>query len=193
MVKIAINSPLIDKMSYPYVHPLHVLNLARETHVRIVVPMALYFLSLYPLDDLLRADHPKLQVIHPSRPSSDMSPEDIRDYTLMFQRRLDIILAFVREVCGERESKCSTAKVCNRNFARLTSRLSRSWMIRTGPLHYMLQAIADVSEDMTYCAPCRKGFRQDVLAFRDQTWDALPSILGLPTWEEMRVSEYLAT
>ena len=35
-------SPLVGDLTYPYVHPLHVLNLARETHVSIVVPSARY-------------------------------------------------------------------------------------------------------------------------------------------------------
>ena len=81
----AVKAPLVGDLTYPYVHPLHVLNLARETHVDAVVPSALYFLSLYSLDDILRGDHPKLLVEHPSRPSGQLSPRDLKDYTLMFQ------------------------------------------------------------------------------------------------------------
>ena len=52
MVDRAIQTPASTKgsleLSYPYVHPLHVLSLARETNVRVVIPAALYFLSIYP-------------------------------------------------------------------------------------------------------------------------------------------------
>ncbi|KAF8644435.1 hypothetical protein AX16_008494 [Volvariella volvacea WC 439] len=94
MVRTALNSPIIDNTTYPYVHPLHVLNLAREVNVQIIVPSAIYFLSLYPLNDLLRADHPKLSIKHPSSPSSTLTPDDLKNYTLMFQHRLDLILHF---------------------------------------------------------------------------------------------------
>lgn len=191
MVELAIQAPLVDRMSYPYVHPLFVLDLARETHVRIVIPSALYFLSLYPLEDLLRGDHPKLKVVHPSRPSSDMDASSIRDYTLMFQRRLDVILDFVRRVCGERmeSANCAHGKTCARGFARLASRLSRSWVTRTGPIHYMNQAILEVSGDSSFCEACQKAFRQDIADFREETWRGLPSVIGLPSWEELRASD----
>ncbi|KAJ7147124.1 hypothetical protein C8R43DRAFT_1088675 [Mycena crocata] len=189
MVELALRSPLVDGLSYPRVHPLHVVNLAREVNVHIIIPTAVYFLSLYPLDDLLRGDHPKLMVDHPSRPSSVLSPSDIKDYTLMFQKRMDIILNFVRSFCGTRTavSTCLTAATCTRGFARLSSRLSRSWITRTGPLHYMSQAVSDLSEDpkATVCSPCRRAFAQEVTTLREKTWNEMPSILGLPTWEEM--------
>ncbi|KAJ6621861.1 hypothetical protein B0H10DRAFT_2346449 [Mycena sp. CBHHK59/15] len=189
MVEAALRSPLVDGFSYPYCHPLLVLNLAREVNIRIIVPSAVYFLSLYPLEDLLRADHPKLLIEHPSRPSSVLSPSDIKDYTLMFQKRLDIILDFVRSFCATRTGlrTCATTAACTRGFSRLSSRLSRSWITRTGPLHYMSQAVGDVSEDpkSTVCGPCRRAFAQDVAALREKIWDELPSILGLPPWDEM--------
>jgi hypothetical protein len=189
MVAAALHLPPVDGLSYPRVHPLHVVNLAREVNVRIILPASVYFMSLYPLEDLLRGDHPKLTVEHPSRPSSILSPEDIRDYTLMFQKRLDIILNFVRSFCGTRAalSTCQTAPACTRGFARLSSRLSRSWITRTGPLHYMSQAVSDLSEDPkgSVCGPCRRAFTQEVAVLREKTWNELPSVLGLPTWEEM--------
>ncbi|KAF8172001.1 hypothetical protein K438DRAFT_1772961 [Mycena galopus ATCC 62051] len=187
MVEAALRAPLVDGLSYPRVHPLHVVSLAREVNVRIILPSAIYFLSLYPLEDLLRGDHPKLIVEHPSRPSSVLSPSDLRDYTLMFQKRLDVILLFVRTFCGKRTVTCSTTPACTHGFARLSSRLSRSWITRTGPLHYMSQAVADLSDGPkgTVCGSCRRAFAQDVAALREQVWNELPSILGLPSWEEM--------
>ncbi|KAJ7134778.1 hypothetical protein C8R44DRAFT_829166 [Mycena epipterygia] len=190
MVEAALRSPLVDGLSYPRVHPLHVVNLAREVNVRILIPSTIYFLSLYPLDDLLRADHPKLtQVEHPSRPSSILSPSDLKNYTLMFQKRLDIILNFIRSFCGTRTAlkTCPTGPACTQGFARLSSRLSRSWITRTGPLHYMSQAVTDLSEDpkASVCGLCRRAFAQEVATLREKTWNELPSIFGLPTWEEM--------
>jgi hypothetical protein len=191
MVELALKSPLIDNTTYPYVHPLHVINLAQEANVRIVIPSALYFLSLYPLDDLLRANHPKLMVEHPSRPSSTLSLSDIRDYTLMFQYRLDLILDFVRRFCGERaaDPSCLNGKSCTQGFSRLASRLSRSWMMRTGPLHYMVQAMDELSGDRTICSTCQNAFRQDVTMYREDIWKNMPSILGLPSWQDMKVMD----
>ncbi|KAJ7195430.1 hypothetical protein GGX14DRAFT_376932 [Mycena pura] len=193
MVEAALRAPLVDGLSYPWVHPLHVLNLAKEANVRIIIPSAVYFLSLYTLEDLLRGDHPKLtKVEHPSRPSSVLSPSDIKDYTMMFQKRLDLILDFVRSFCGTRtpSTSCSRVQACTQEFKRLTSRLSRSWVTRTGPLHYMSQAVSDLMVNSRGpCDACRRAFVQDVTALREKTWNELPSLLGLPSWEEMIAME----
>jgi len=190
MVELALKSPLIENMSHPYVHPIHVLNLAREVNVRIVVPSAMYFLSLYPLTDILRADHPKLVVKHPSRPLSQLSTGDIEAYTLMFQHRLDVILDFVRRFVGERvanASKCQNHQTpCTRGFARLAARLSRSWKTRTGPLHYMMQAVEELSNDGSICVPCRRSFREDVVRLREDIWDNLPAVVGSTTWDDLK-------
>lgn len=186
----AMKAPLVSDLTYPYVHPLHVLNLARETHVDIIVPSALYFLSLYTLPDILRGDHPKLKVEHPSRPTGQLSPRDMQDYTLMFQHRIDVILDFIRKDCGGRTAtkQCSSplgAGSCQKAFVRLGSRLSRSWVVRTGPLHYTVQAIDELADDPGVCGPCRKAFKRDILALRERIWADLPGIIGLPSWEEL--------
>ncbi|KAJ7784387.1 hypothetical protein B0H16DRAFT_1709109 [Mycena metata] len=190
MVEAALRTPVnADGLSYPRVHPLHVVNLAREVNVQVIVPTACYFLSLYPLEDLLRADHPKLMVRHPSQPSSELSTSDLRDYTLMFQKRMAIILSFVRNFCGTRQAlpTCLSGPECTRGFARLASRLSRSWIPRTGPFHYMAQAVTDLSEDpkTNVCGLCRRAFAQDVAALREQTWNEMPLVIGMPPWEDM--------
>lgn len=192
MVDLALKSPVIENMSHPYVHPIHVLNLAREVNVQIVVPSALYFLSLYPLTDILRADHPKLLVKHPSRPSSQISTVDIQAYTLMFQYRLDVILDFVRRFVGERVAhpQCQNHQTpCMRGFAILTSRLSRSWNARTGPLHYMMQAVQEISDDGSICLSCRRSFREDVIRLREDIWDNLPAVVGSKTWDDLRAMD----
>ncbi|KAI0769014.1 hypothetical protein BD413DRAFT_478486 [Trametes elegans] len=188
----AVKAPLVGDLTYPYVHPLHVLNLARETHVRAVVPSALYFLSLYPLPDLLRGDHPKLCVEHPSRPASELAPRDLQDYTLMFQHRIDVILDFIRQMCSARAPAkgCQGQPgYCQKAFARLGSRLSRSWVVRTGPLHYTVQAIDELADDPHVCAPCRRAFKEDVMALRKRIWAELPSVIGLPSWEELEKTD----
>lgn len=193
MVELALKSPVIGNLSHPYVHPIHVLNLAREVNVRIVVPSALYFLSLYPLTDILRADHPKLVVKHPSRPSSQISAADIEAYTLMFQHRLDVILDFVRHFVSERTANtniCHNNQTpCTRGFARLASRLSRSWKTRTGPLHYMMQAVQEHSDDASVCLPCRKSFREDVIRLREEIWDNLPAVVNFTTWDDLKAMD----
>lgn len=192
MLELAIKSPVVDGTTYPFVHPLHVLNLARETNVLILVPAVLYFLSLYPLNDILRGDHPKLQIDHPSRPSSEMSAEDLKDYTLMFQYRIEVIMDFVRRVCGQRKA-CANCRndpaVCPKAFSRLTTTLSRAWMFRTGPLHFMVQAMDELANDAAACVPCRRAFRDDVLAARNKFWDSLPITVGLPSWEDLKATD----
>lgn len=194
MVDLAINSAIADDMTYPYVHPIHVINLARETNVRIVIPTAIYFLSLYPLNDILRADHPKLAVDHPSRPSSQLSTADTQAYTLMFQYRVDIILNFVRRTVGERHADKETClngqTACTLGFVKLASRLSRSWQTRTGPFHYMLQAIQELSDNGTVCLPCRKSFRGDVLRLRERSWEDLPGVVGCPSWNDLMAMDF---
>ncbi|KAK7469378.1 hypothetical protein VKT23_003853 [Stygiomarasmius scandens] len=188
MIELAIRTPMVNKLSYPFVHPLHVLKLARETHVRLVVPSALYFLSLYRLEDLIKADHAKLKVEHPSKPPSDLDMSDIREYTLMFQWRMDIILEFVRKFCGNRVpgNECLARKDCERALRSTTARLSNSWVIRTGPFNFMQQAISQVSQDPAFCMPCRDAFVRDGNTHRQRLWDELPSVINLPTWEDLK-------
>ncbi|KAF5360451.1 hypothetical protein D9756_004813 [Leucocoprinus leucothites] len=186
MVETALRSPAVGDLSYPYVHPLHVLNLARETDIQVIIPSTLYFLSLYPLVDLLKADHPKLQPDHPSKPSSILSPSDAQLYTVMYQYRLHLILHFVRQFCDRQTSApCESETNCSGRFRRLQQQLSRSWSLRTGPLHYMIQAAQEVSRDHSICTSCRSRFQDDVAELRKQTWEELPEVLSLPSWSEM--------
>jgi len=195
MVELAIKSPLVDDKSYPYVHPLHVLNLARETNVQVIMPSALYFLSLYPLSDILKGDHPKLLVDHPSCPPSNMSPQDLQAYTLMFQHRVDSTMDFIRRTCGERSPTpgCQKQNTCLKVFNRMSSRLSRTWKIRTGPLHFMVQVSDEITDHVDVCVPCRRKFRQDVTDTREEIWKSLPSVTGLPTWEQMEANDLFLT
>ncbi|KIK57173.1 hypothetical protein GYMLUDRAFT_46418 [Collybiopsis luxurians FD-317 M1] len=186
-----------NKLSYPYVHPIHVLNLARSTNVQIVIPSAIYFLSLYPLADILRADHPKLQVSHPSKPDSSLQPPDLARYTLMFQRRLDGILDFINNVVGDRVSSSpgsscpnGSQKTCTKNFQRLRTRLATSWVIRTGPFNFIAQTISSVSQDSDgFCAACRETFVKDAGTYRENFWAELPLVCGLPEWDVMKKEE----
>ncbi|KAK7048519.1 BTB domain-containing protein [Favolaschia claudopus] len=196
MVDAALRKSLVlGGLSYPRVHPLHIVSLAREVNAPILLPSAIYFLSLYPMEDLLRADHPKLVVEHPSRPSSILSPADLRDYTLMFQKRVDTILHFIRNFCGTRTASttCRTQDLCTRAFARCSSRLSRSWITRTGPLHFMAQAVQELTDDPKgACVSCRRVFAEDVASLRDTIWDELPSVLHLPPWEQLMTADFEA-
>jgi hypothetical protein len=186
MVETALRSPTVNDLSYPYVHPLHVLNLAKETNVQIIIPSALYFLSLYPLVDILKADHPKLQPEHPSKPASVLSPSDVQLYTAMYQYRLHLILHFVREFCERQASMpCKSEDICAGRLRRLQQQLSRSWSLRTGPLHYMIQAAQEVSRDHTICTTCRDHFHDDIVQLRKTTWEELPLVVGLPGWQGM--------
>jgi hypothetical protein len=188
MLELALSTPPVNDLSYPFVHPLHVLNLARSTDVRILIPSALYFLSLYPLTDILRGDHPKLQVDHPSRPSADFTMQNLQDYTLIFQYRLQLLLEFIRETCGNRRNapNCQCGLQCLKPFSRLSNLMSRQWIVRSGPIHFMKQAqeqFANLSSDV--CELCRAGFYEDVVRTREEAWRNLPAIVGLPPWETL--------
>ncbi|KAN0139869.1 hypothetical protein V8E53_002531 [Lactarius tabidus] len=187
MVDLALAAPSVDGTTYPYVHPLHVLNLAREVNMRVVVPSVLYFLSIYSLKQLLGGDHPKLQTEHPSRPSSQLSVHDVSQYTLMYQHRINMILDFIRNTCGERtvETNCRAPKDCRKVFSRLASNINQSFTPRTGPFHNMAQAIKWIEDDDTVCASCRRAFCRDVTALRARLWEELPFVVGLPSWSEL--------
>ncbi|KAG5639205.1 hypothetical protein H0H81_005684 [Sphagnurus paluster] len=181
MVNKAVTAPSMDGLTYPYVHPLHILNLANELNIQIVIPSAMYFLSLYPLSDILRGDHPKLQVAHQSKLSSSLSPTDIGAYTLMFQYRLKVILDFMRE---ERipASLCRN-ETCQRGFQKQASRLLRSWQTRTGPIFFVVQAINAAEEEPYICEICRRKYRREANELRQKIWLELPSVIGLSSWE----------
>ncbi|TFY75796.1 hypothetical protein EWM64_g8216 [Hericium alpestre] len=170
MVALALSSPLINGTTYPYVHPLHVFNLARETN----------------------ADHPKLTVEHPSRPSSHLAIQDIKDYTLMYQHRIDLILDFIRRTCAERtaEEDCQgVPNNCSRVFSRLAYNISQSFTSRTGPYHNMMQAVQWIDDDVAICSVCKRAFRQDVTRHREEIWAELPSLIGLPGWKELEAMD----
>jgi hypothetical protein len=185
MVSTAVNAQLISGMSYPYVHPLHVLNLANETNVPILKPSALYFLSVYQLSEILTGDHPKLAVQHPSRPSSELSPSDIRDYALMYQHRTATILDFIRNFCQQYVSspKCGKES-CARHMAHLAGRLQRSWQPKTAVLYFIHQVISDVQStaSTSFCGVCRSSFVRKAQEVRAEIWHSLPSVLGLKSW-----------
>ncbi|KAH9065419.1 hypothetical protein EDB87DRAFT_1803410 [Lactarius vividus] len=187
MVAQALAAPSVDGTTYPYVHPLHVLNLAREVNLRVVVPSVLYFLSIYSLKQLLGGDHPKLQAEHPSRPSSQLSVHDVSQYTLMYQHRINMILDFIRNTCGERtvETNCRAPKDCRKVFSRLASNINQSFTPRTGPFHNMAQAMQWIEDDDTICVACKRAFHRDVTALRTRLWEELPSVVGLPSWNEL--------
>lgn len=187
MVEAALNSPPVNNLTYPFVHPIHVLNLAREVDINIVVPSALYFLSLYSLADILGGDHPKLLIEHPSKPSSSLAPSDVLLYSLMYQYRLQVLEDFIRDFCGKRSTtpSCGSTDTCGKAFTRLVSQLRRSWSLRTGPLHFMLQAMNRVSADSSICKRCCSDFVRDTTSLRREVWDKLPIIVRLPPWDRI--------
>jgi hypothetical protein len=194
MVNRALSAPTINAASYPYVHPLHVLNLARETNVTIIIPSVLYFLSIYSLADILRADHPKLLVDHPSAPPASLAPDALQDYTLMYQHRLQMMLDFIHKTCGERreDANCvGAARQCKRGFARLTYQVASALSVRTGVFHNMLQATSWIEAEETVCGACKRAFRHDVLAQREEWWRELPLSVGLPEWDVLVARDLL--
>ncbi|KAG6843930.1 hypothetical protein H0H87_011621 [Tephrocybe sp. NHM501043] len=185
MISKAVDTPSTNGITYPYVHPLHILNLAREVNAHSLVPAALYFLSLYNFDDILRADHPKLLVKHPSSPSSTLCPADIGAYTLMYQYRIKVIHEFIRQD-PLRASDCSNdAMACIRGFQKLFTRFFRSWQTRTGPIYFLSQAIDAVNDEPYLCELCRIQFRRNASRLREKIWDELPSVVGLPSWPDL--------
>ncbi|KAF5382549.1 hypothetical protein D9615_002840 [Tricholomella constricta] len=183
MVNKAVSTLSKDGLSYPYVHPLHVLNLANEVNIRLIVPSTLYFLSLYPLADILRGDHPKLLVEHQSRLSSSLNPADMGAYTLMFQHRVKIILEFMRK--ERTPSVCCASELCQRGFQKQANRLLRSWQTRTGPLYFIVQAMNAVNEEPYLCDACRKAYRREADLLRHKIWKELPEAIGLPSWDDL--------
>ena len=88
MIETALTIRPVDNLTYPFAHPLHVLNLAREVDAPILIPSAIYFRSIYPLVDFIKGDHPKLLVEHPSRPSAELLSSDLLSYTGCISRTI---------------------------------------------------------------------------------------------------------
>ena len=186
---------------YPYVHPLHVLNLARQVDAPILVPPALYFLSMYPLADILRADHPKLaygQNVMGDVLSTALSREDLENVALMYEHRIVTMLEFCRTFILSRQPSLRCKNItatansiwsgenpCRRGFASLSSKASRSWFPRTGPLKWMTQVVQMADRDGILCEECRKELRVDVTKHREVLWEELPKVVRMPKWEEL--------
>ena len=62
-------------------------------------------------------------------------------------------------------------------------------MIRTSPLHLMVQAAQEIGKDQYVCAKCVEEFRADVAAKRNAIWDMLPGMVGLPDWEKLKAED----
>lgn len=191
MIEEALSARAVDNLSYPFAHPLHVLNLAREVDAPVIIPSVVYFLSMYALSDILKADHPKLLIEHPSRPSSSLMSSDLLLYSLMYQHRLQLMDKFMRQFCPERAFKppCGQLATCGKGFSRLISQLHRSWTLKTGPLHFIGQAMDKVTADPIICPSCRTTFHHDCSLLRQQIWKELPNIVNLLPWEELHESK----
>jgi hypothetical protein len=195
MVERALERPRVDGLTYPYIHPLHVLKIARQYNARALIPMALYSLSGYQLDEILRGDHPKLQVEHPSRPTSHLDAQDLRDYTLMSQHRHAALFNLQRKFLPSQWNHpgCNNPPNCNRAFSKLASQFARSWELRTSPLHFSATAMQQYQDSSSLCDLCRNTFRTRAKVYRQKTWDGLPHAVGLPSWDVLTAELDLAT
>lgn len=186
MVEKALSRPLVDGLSYPFLHPVHILNFARQYKLRLLMPSALYFLSCYSLEDILKQDHPKFKIEHPSRPSSVFPKDDeLERYTLMYQHRLNTVFQFTYEFLPGQAylMGCESPALCERAFARMVSKFQRSFNTRASPLYLAIQALreAEIKQHAT-CDSCRQTFRVNVTEFREKFWQSLPSVAQLPDW-----------
>lgn len=184
MIEQALKAPNAENMTYPYVHPLHVLNLARETNARVILPSVMYYLTLYPLKSILAGDHPKLTQYgdHPGKPSSQLSATDLTQYTLMHQWRIDALVRFIKMFQGRPCCTANNMRGCEKSFWKLSGRLGRAWIQRTGPIHYILQGLDEVEREVNICPACRQSISVDFRTLRQELWDELPSVLELPPW-----------
>ncbi len=204
MVARAIADPQTEgQTSYPFVHPIHVVNLAREADVRLILPSALYFLSMYPFSDLQRADHPKLTAESRTglpKPSSQLSYEDIGNYTLMYQHRIDFILKFCRNLNGRPPlPSLSPERALGGRSGRVMQGGFRSIGVPSFPvLGFRAQEISigcpkrgkwSEGHDINLCPECKADYRSFVENVRREAWDRLPSIVGLPSWAELQESD----
>lgn len=195
MVERALERPRVDGLTYPYIHPLHVFKIAREYNVRALIPMALYSLAGYQLDEILRGEHPKLQVEHPSRPASHLDGQDLRDYTLMSQHRFTILFEFHRDFLPSQWNHpgCHNPPNCNRAFSKLKDQFARSWQMRTSPLHFSAVAMQQYQDSSSLCDLCRNNFRTRAKIHRQKMWDGLPHAVGLPSWDVLTAELDFAT
>jgi hypothetical protein len=208
MIERALRRDAVNGLSYPFVHPLHVLGLARAADVRsllfdcrtcieltgfqapLLIPAAMYFLSMYPVGDLVRADHPKLRTPHPHARPATLGANELADYARMFQHRLELMLEFTRRelpaaapVAGcTHPQGAGGSGPCSHTLRQLASRLARSWVQRTSPLHFMAQAPLGLAGH-PICTPCREAFCARIAAVRERTWQALPAVIGMPGWD----------
>ena len=80
---------------------------------------------------------------------------------------------------------CKTPMQCPKAFQRLSNMLSRQWILRRGPFHFMKQAQDQVLDMPDVCPPCRVAFNKEVNNVREDAWRNLPAVVGLPSWEEL--------
>lgn len=192
MVDKALKRPSVAGLSYPFLHPVHLLNLGLSHDVRLLIPSALYFLSCYPLADILREDHPKLRIEHAARPSSTFSKAWLEQYTLMYQYRIETIFKFTYEFLPSQIQimGCTSPSSCGRVFARMVFKFQRSFNTRASPLYLAVQALREAdARPLAICDPCCETFKTNVDNFRQRFWQSLPGLAGLPDWSVLLASD----
>ena len=127
----------------------------------------------------------------------------------MYQHRIDIILYYSRDFLGKRRASAMCEfkdfrvvasnysedtgdfiSPCTQTFARIASRVSRSWYTRTGPLTWISQSVEMCDRaDLPLCPVCKSQFVKDAKEYRNSIWDQLPGVIDLPSWAEMAKSD----
>jgi hypothetical protein len=153
--------------------PFAIVRLARETDVRVVLPFALYRCSTQPLQTLL---------------DGDIDWEDKRACLIARQELHNRLRSSVFGFLIGRTSKnaslpCQTPTRCKLEQLDFLSRCETSFAgWKKGPIDYEVdwQAVSK-----RFCIPCIIVFRASFERARQDLWNSLPALFGLPSWHKL--------
>ncbi|KAF8496916.1 hypothetical protein JB92DRAFT_2988857 [Gautieria morchelliformis] len=154
-------------------HPILLLNLVRSCQVAKLLPWAYYAVVRWSFRDIV-AGHTL-----PDRSVARLSSEDMHTCLLGFETLLTTQHANIKQLFRGPGSKCSSHSSCSDGIAEAYTRAleehGTGLVAPLGPLRRKVNA----------CDRCVASIKRVDLEQRQEVWNQLPSVFGLPPWNEL--------
>ena len=176
-----------NKDPWPHVHPSYAIELSRYVEVPFLLPCAYIRMILKPAEKRFPDISGKII-------ATSLHSEELMRLSVFESRIIEQTLRFVRS-CGKDlkpAENCSSegSRDCIEAFRSLKNQL-RNKVIDEGrlrnPLGFMKQSIVMLSNisSPSACTHCKTKYSNDINQLRQAIWLSLPSMLGLPDWNEL--------
>ena len=161
--------------------PLAVYCLAREVDIPIILPAALYGCATSAFEILLDG------VTLRDDSHIELNWRDKRTCIVARSRLSDVLLGRIfKFLLDHRPPGCSTAANCTAGRMKHLRKLQAKSLTMAGPRPLSKRFLKGFEDDVCDC--CYAASQASFVAARRALWDDLPSIFGLPSWQELRAA-----